>query len=87
MTDLSEWGHEQGSPSNLKESDLIKELTPEDAFYSSEVEVPEHALVYINHLEKSNKAMRLEVKQLLDIYSTFKDQTFICNKFRDILKM
>lgn len=44
--------------------EVIIEETPSDVFYNSEIDAPEHALIYIEHLEQKLKAKNVAIETL-----------------------
>ncbi len=71
--DKSAWGYDERNPDN--ETVMVEELTPEQIFCNSKVDVPEHALVYIEHLEQrvksKNNACTEALKLLQDTSQSF----------------
>lgn len=48
----------------------FKEYTPEEVFYNDDsIEVPEHALIYIEYLERRLKAITLTKSDLFELTS------------------
>jgi hypothetical protein len=68
------------------EFETVKEFTASEEFYNSEVEVPEHAEVYITYLELKIKAMKEATKILHDEMEQT-HQTYFINKLWKIFKI
>lgn len=65
----------------------FEELTPSSEFYNSEIDVPEHALKYIGHLQNQNKAMKKAVKELHDEMESTGKLTSYINRLWAIYKL
>ncbi len=83
MLDKSSWGYDERNPDN--ETVMVEELTPEQIFYNSKVDVPEHALIYIEHLEQRLKAKNNECERSLKLLQDT-SQSFARNQILKILK-
>ena len=69
------------------EFDTITMLTPEDEFYSLELELSEPVEQYIEHLERKIKMMKNAVKILHDVAEQLDDSTFFEKNLWTIYKL
>jgi len=84
MIDKSNWGYEQGSPSNTVEE--AKELSAEEHFYSLENPTKEDYEVIIEHFAGKLKSKNDELKSLVDMMENG-HLDFYKNQLKAIIKI